>query len=94
MDYDNKTRNESIIGAPEFFHAFFTNKHFPKDHPDQLYIDVLFDISLYILVAGGLVCAGILPGIIYVTVKVIVFSGRFILLLHYTSHNVSNKRLT
>jgi fatty acid desaturase len=92
--YDNKTRSEKIIGAPKFIHSLFTNKQFTKDHPDQLYVDVLFDLTLWIIIGGGLVSAGILPGLIYVAIKVIVFSGRFILLLHYTSHNNTSPLLT
>jgi hypothetical protein len=86
VDYDNNTRCESLLGAPQFIHRLFANEKFPVTHPDHLYVDVLFDLTLWILIGGGLVCAGYLPGPIYLAVKFVVFLGRFFLLLHYSAH--------
>jgi hypothetical protein len=94
VEYDINTRNESLLDAPQFIHDFFTTKKFPKDHPDQLYVDVLFNLTLWIIVGGGLVAAGILPGPVYLMIKFVVFLGRFMLLLHYSAHVVTSPALT
>jgi len=93
-EYDSNTRSESLVGAPQFIHDLFTNDKFTKNHPDQLYVDVLFDLTMWIVIGGGLVAAGILPGWLYITIKMLVFIGRFILLFHYTTHNPTSQALT
>lgn len=85
-EYDSKKRSESHLDAPQFIHDLFTTNKFGKDHPDRIYVDVLFDLTLWIIVGGGLVATGYLPGPIYLTLKFVLFMGRYILLLHYLSH--------
>jgi hypothetical protein len=92
--YDNATRSEAILGAPQFIHDLLTTEKFHKNHPDQLYVDVTFDLSLWIIVGGGLVCAGYLPGVVYMAVSLLVFLGRWVLLFHYTTHNPTSPILT
>jgi hypothetical protein len=78
---------------PEFLHRFL-DKEISVDHPDRVYADCLWNMTIFLAVGCPLVSYGYLPGAIYVVFMNAVFLGRFTLLLHYTTHLANSPSIT
>jgi len=78
---------------PEFMQRWFDNVIDPKS-PDRLYLDTLFNVTLYVVIGGWLVHMRYIPGWCYLAGIYPLFASRFILLTHYISHKVPNAWVT